>query len=146
VPALEIKTESWPFKQPFRISGYTFTAGEVVAVSLKDGGMVGNGEACGVYYRSETPQSMTAQIEAVRGAIENGIDREGLRSLLPAGGARNALDCALWDLEAKRAGAPVWKIADAPRPVPLRTTFTVGASTPDEMANAARSYEAARSK
>jgi L-alanine-DL-glutamate epimerase-like enolase superfamily enzyme len=144
VLALEIQTESWPFKVPFRISGYTFTAGEVIAVSLAEAGYVGRGEASGVYYRNETPQSMTAQIEAARGAIENGIDREALRTLLPAGGARCAIDCALWDLDAKRAGAPVWKIADAPRPVPLKTTFTVGAGTPDEMASTARSYETAR--
>jgi L-Ala-D/L-Glu epimerase / N-acetyl-D-glutamate racemase len=144
VPALDIKTESWPFKVPFRISGYTFTAGEVVTVSLTDAGMVGRGEASGVYYRSETPQSLTAQIEAVRSAIEKGIDREELRVLLPGGGACNAIDCALWDLEAKRNRVPVWKMADAPRPSPLKTTFTVGAGTPDEMAQTARSYETAR--
>ena len=144
MPALDIKTESWPFKQPFRISGYTFTAGEVIVVSLAEAGHVGRGEASGVYYRNETPQSMTAQIEAVRNAIENGIDREALQVLLPPGGARNAIDCALWDLEAKRSAVPVWKMADAPRPNPLKTTFTVGAGTPDEMARAARSYETAR--
>jgi L-alanine-DL-glutamate epimerase-like enolase superfamily enzyme len=116
VLALEIQTESWPFKVPFRISGYTFTAGEVIAVSLAEAGYVGRGEACGVYYRGETPESMTAQIEAVRGAIENGIDRESLRTLLPPGGARNALDCALWDLEAKRAASPSgkWRMRRVP--------------------------------
>lgn len=144
MPALDIKTESWPFKHPFRISGYTFTAGEVVTVTLTDGGLVGRGEASGVYYRNETPQSMTSQIEAVRGEIEGGIDREALRTLLSPGGARNAIDCALWDLEAKRSGVPVWKMADTPRPIPLRTTFTVGAGTQDKMARAAQSYEAAR--
>ena len=144
MPALEIKTESWPFKQPFRISGHIFTAGEVVTVTLTDGAGVGRGEASGVYYRSETPQSLAAQIETVRREIENGVDRDELRALLPAGGARCAIDCALWDLEAKRSGAPVWKMADVPRPVPLRTTFTVGAGTPDEMACAAQSYGDAR--
>ena len=144
MPALDIKTESWPFKQPFRISGYTFTASEVITVSLTDGGFVGRGEASGVYYRNETPQSMTAQIEDVRSEIESGMDRESLRTLLPAGGARCAIDCALWDLDAKRSGAPVWKMADVPRPIPIRTTFTVGAGTPDEMAQASRSYENAR--
>jgi L-alanine-DL-glutamate epimerase-like enolase superfamily enzyme len=141
VPALEIKTESWPFKTPFRISGYTFTAGEVITVSLTDSGFVGRGEASGVYYHSETPTSLTAQIEAARDKIEIGIDRESLRGLLPPGGARCAVDCALWDLEAKRSGASVWKMADTPRPVPIRTTFTIGAGTPDEMAATARAYD-----
>ncbi len=144
MPVLEIKTESWPFKQPFRISGYTFTAGEVVTVTLADGSFVGRGEASGVYYHSETPASLTTQIEALRSRIENGIDREMLRELLPPGGARCAIDCALWDIEAKQSGAPVWKMADVLRPVPLRTTFTVGAGTPNEMAAAARSYESAQ--
>jgi len=115
---LEIKTESWPFKQPFRISGYTFTAGDVVTVTLTDGSFVGRGEASGVYYHSETPESLTLQIEAVRTRIESGIDREMLRELLPLGGARCAIDCALWDIEAKQSGASVWKMADVPRPVP----------------------------
>jgi L-alanine-DL-glutamate epimerase-like enolase superfamily enzyme len=144
VPALEIKTESWPFKTPFRISGYTFTAGDVITVTLTDGTFIGNGEASGVYYHGETPPSLTAQIEAERGNIESGIHREALRGVLPPGGARCAVDCALWDLEAKRSGVPAWKIADVPRPVPIRTTFTVGAGTPDGMAEVARSYESAR--
>jgi L-alanine-DL-glutamate epimerase-like enolase superfamily enzyme len=80
----------------------------------------------------------------VRPEIERGIDRESLRMLLPAGGARNAIDAALWDLEAKRAGVPVWQIAGTPAPVPLTTTFTVGAGTPSEMAQTARSYTTAR--
>ncbi len=144
MPLLEIRTESRPFKQPFRISGYTFTEGEVVFVALSDGGLSGRGEACGVYYHDETPQSMTAQLETVRSEIERGVNREALQSLLPAGGARNAVDCALWDLEAKRERMPVWKMADAPRPIPLRTTFTVGAGSPDDMAAAARAYEGVR--
>ena len=144
MPALDIKTESWPFKQPFRISDHVFTAGDVVTVTLTDGSFAGWGEASGVYYRNETPQSMTAQIEAVRAIIESSIDRDTLRDLLPHGGARCAIDCALWDLEAKRSGASAWKIADVPRPVPLRTTFTIGAGTPEEMAAAARSYESAK--
>jgi L-alanine-DL-glutamate epimerase-like enolase superfamily enzyme len=144
VPVLEIKTESWPFKRPFRISGYTFTAGDVVTVTLTDGSFTGRGEASGVYYHGETPASLTVQIEALRSRIESGVDREALRKLLPPGGARCAVDCALWDLEAKHSGAPAWKMADVPRPVPLRTTFTVGAGSPDEMAEAARSYESAR--
>jgi L-alanine-DL-glutamate epimerase-like enolase superfamily enzyme len=144
VPALEIKTESWPFKTPFRISGYTFTAGEVITVTLTDEGFAGRGEASGVYYHNETPASLTAQIESMRDVIESGINREALQNVLPPGGARCAIDCALWDLDSKRAGVSAWKMADVPRPVAIRTTFTVGAGTPDEMAAAARSYERAK--
>ncbi len=144
MPALDIRTESWPFKQPFRISGYTFTGSEVITVSVTDAGFAGWGEASGVYYHRETPASLTAQIEAVRGMIECGIDRETLQQTLPPGGARCAVDCALWDLELKRDRAPVWKMADTPRPVPLRTTFTIGAGTPDEVGAAARSYGTAQ--
>ncbi|MGH8114850.1 MAG: dipeptide epimerase, partial [Rhodanobacteraceae bacterium] len=106
---------------------------------------VGRGEANGVYYHDETPQHMTDQIDALRDRVEAGIDRQTLHGLLPPGGARNALDCALWDLEAKRAGTPVWKLAHVGQPVPLRTTLTIGADSPERMAEAARSYSQARS-
>jgi L-alanine-DL-glutamate epimerase-like enolase superfamily enzyme len=102
------------------------------------------GEASGVYYRGETVDSVARQIADVRTAVERGIDREELRTLLPPGGARNALDCALWDLEAKRSRRPVWALADLPQPRPLQTTFTVGAGSPDEMAKAAKAFPAAR--
>jgi L-alanine-DL-glutamate epimerase-like enolase superfamily enzyme len=141
---LGIRAETWAYATPFRITDYVFTAAELLVVSLRDGETVGQGEAGGVYYHGETPASMTAQLEAVRDRIEAGVDRESLRDLLPAGGARNAVDAALWDLEARRRGEPVWRIAGAPEPRPLRTTYTVGAGTPDEMAEAARGFETAR--
>jgi L-alanine-DL-glutamate epimerase-like enolase superfamily enzyme len=141
---LEIKPESWPLRAPFCITNYTFTDADVLVVRLRDGNVVGYGESCGVYYRDDRTENMVRQIENVRDKIEDGIDREAFRALLPLGGARNALDCALWDLEAKRASAPVWKIADVPRPVPVVTTFTVGAGPPDEMAATALSYGTAR--
>ena len=144
MPALEIRTESWPLRVPFRITNYTFTDADVLVVTLRDGNVVGRGESCGVYYRDDRPEIMVRQIEEVRDKIEAGIDREALRALAPLGGARNALDCALWDLEAKQARAPVSKLADVPRPIPVVTTFTVGAGPPDEMAATARSYSTAR--
>ncbi|HEX4972222.1 MAG TPA: dipeptide epimerase, partial [Steroidobacteraceae bacterium] len=76
----------------------------------------------------------------VRSSIEAGIDRETLRRLLPAGGARNAVDCALWDLESRLSGIPAWKIAGLNAPVPLVTTFTLGADDPEKMAQTATSY------
>jgi L-alanine-DL-glutamate epimerase-like enolase superfamily enzyme len=141
---LELKTEVWPYATPFRITNYVFTDAEVLVAQLTDGDLVGRGEASGVYYRNETPASMMAQIEAVRAAIEAGLDRHALLDLLPAGGARNAVDAALWDLQAKRVGGTVWRLAGAPRPKPLTTTFTVGAGSPDEMAQAATAYGSAK--
>jgi L-alanine-DL-glutamate epimerase-like enolase superfamily enzyme len=144
VLALDIKTEQWPLKEPFRITNYLFTHADVVVVTLREGELRGCGEASGVYYHDETPDSVARQIADVRAEIESGINRETLRTLLPPGGARNALDCALWDLEAKRTGTPVWALVGLPKPKPLQTTFTLGAGTPDEMAKAAIAFQGAR--
>ena len=138
---LEVRKETWPYATPFRITNYVFTCAEVLVVTLEDGGLLGRGEASGVYYHAETPDSMLAQIEQVRGHVEAGLRRSELARLLPAGGARNSLDAALWDLEAKRTGDAVWKIAGAPTPHPLRTTFTLSAGAPSDVAEAARAYE-----
>ncbi|MGH8146762.1 MAG: dipeptide epimerase [Rhodanobacteraceae bacterium] len=141
---LALQTEIWPFKQPFRITDYVFTEASVLVVTLQEAGFTGRGEANGVYYHDETPERMSAQIESVQHRIEAGVDRETLRSLLPPGGARNALDCAIWDIEAKRAGIPAWKLAHVSQPVPVRTTFTVSADSPENMAAVARAYTHAR--
>jgi L-alanine-DL-glutamate epimerase-like enolase superfamily enzyme len=137
---LEVRTETWAYATPFRITNFEFAAAEVLVVALRDGAAVGRGEASGVYYRGETPQSMARDVEAVRGRIEGGIDREGLLALMAPGGARNAVDAALWDLDAKRDGVPAWRRAAAPAPRPLRTTFTISAGPPAEMAAAALAY------
>ena len=135
-----------PFKQPFSITGYTFTAWPVVIARLETGGVAGEGEASGVYYRNEDPAAMLATIETVREEIEAGADRQALRHLLPGGGgARNALDCALWDLESRQTGRPVWALAGLELPRPLITTFTVGANDPAKMAQDALDYTQARS-
>jgi L-alanine-DL-glutamate epimerase-like enolase superfamily enzyme len=114
-------------------------------VTLDDGEHQGRGEAQGVYYHAETPESMAAQVEVVRGAVEAGIDRAGLQALLPAGGARNALDCALWELESRRTGKPVWMLAGLDAPRPLLSTWTIGGDAPDVMARDAVGYAEARS-
>jgi L-alanine-DL-glutamate epimerase-like enolase superfamily enzyme len=141
---LQVRTESWPYATPFRITNYVFTTAEVVVVTLRDGDLAGWGEACGVYYRGETPTSLTAQIESVRAEIERGIDREALSALLPPGGARNALDAALWDLDCKRLRQPAWRLAGTPAPRPLVTTFTISAGSPSAMARAATAYANAK--
>lgn len=142
---LQAALKSWPIKAPFHITGYTFTAFDALIIELTDAqGLTGRGEAQGVYYRQDTPVTMLAQIEALRARIEAGITREELQRLLPAGGARNVLDCALWDLGARRAGKPVWQLAGLNAPKPLLTTYTVGADSPDVMASRAGAYAEAR--
>lgn len=120
-------------REPFRISGYLFESMPAVIATLSDGTHAGRGEAAGVYYLDDGPDHMESEIERCRDAIEAGIDREGLRDLLPPGGARNALDCALWELESLRAGVPVWKLAGVGPPKPLVTTFTLPAEDPAEI-------------
>ena len=102
---------------------------------------MGRGEGDGVYYLGESQESMLSQLESVRRQVEAGISRAELQDLLPAGGARNALDCALWDLEAKSSGQRIWNLLGI-QPKTLTTVATVGMGTPEEMA--ARALEFAR--
>ncbi|MGH8195059.1 MAG: hypothetical protein ACREQ8_11760 [Woeseiaceae bacterium] len=119
---LEVTVERLALKAPFRISGYTFTDLPVLRVRLHERAASGRGEAAGVYYLHDTPERMQTEVEAVRDAIEAGAARTELGTLLAAGGARNALDCALWELEARRAGVSVWQLAGIDAPGPLITT------------------------
>src|SRR5581483_9350098 len=96
---------------PFRITGYVFEETEIVLVILSVGRHQGRGEGAGVYFLGDDAERMIADIEAARREIEAGIGRDGLRRLMPAGGGRNAVDCALWELEAARSGLPAWKLA-----------------------------------
>src|SRR5690606_34765957 len=142
--ALDLRIEPLRLASPFRISGYVFEAMPAVVATLRDGARFGRGEAAGVYYLGDAPEGMRATLEAQRDAIERGLSRDEARTLLPPGGARNALDCALWELESQRAGVPVWKLAGLEPPRPLLTTFTVGADAPDAMARAALGFATAR--
>lgn len=141
---LELHNEPLPMSAPFRISGHVFEAMPATVATLREGTRFGRGEAAGVYYNNDHPDTMLATLEALRPRIEAGLDREELRGLLPAGGARNALDCALWELESQRAGVPVWRLAGLDGVRPLLTTFTVGADEPDVMADRAAAYTQAR--
>jgi L-alanine-DL-glutamate epimerase-like enolase superfamily enzyme len=134
---LHIETEHWPFRTPFHISGHTFTHADVVVVTLTRKGVKGAGEAASVFFRGETVQSMAQQLEEARAVIERGVTRDELREILPPGGARNAVDCALWDLESKEQARPAWSIAGLSAPKPLATTITLGADSPEAMANGA---------
>ncbi|MEZ5463158.1 dipeptide epimerase [Dokdonella sp.] len=141
---LGVHNERLPFSAPFRISGYVFDAMPATVVTLQADELEGRGEAAGVYYLDDTPERMLATLESMRDVIEAGLSRSELRKLLPPGGARNALDCALWELEAKRLRVPVWKLAGLHETHPLLTTFTLGADNPDVMAKGAIAYAQAR--
>ena len=141
---LDVAIEKFPLREPFHITGSTMLDADVVVVTLGKDGCAGHGEASGVDYRGEDVYGMVGQIEAVRASIEAGLDRDSLQRLLPIGGARNAVDCALWDLEARLSGRAAWQIAGLEAPKPLLTTFTVGANAPEKMAADARAYVQAR--
>lgn len=134
---LDLRVERFPYHQPFRISGHVFTETALLVAELSDGEHVGRGEGAGVYYLGDDIDHMIAEAARARGAIEQGATREDLQTLLPPGGARNALDCAFWDLEAKRQGRPVWQLAGLSAPQPLRSTLTLGADSAGNMAKAA---------
>ena len=139
-----VAVEQVELAAPFRISGFVFERQDIVVVTLRDGSHQGRGEASGVYYLKDDSQKMVATLEAHRAEIERGIDRESLQQLLPPGGARNAVDCALWELDAARAGRMAWELAGLRAVNPLVTTFTLGADEPAVMAEGARKYVHAR--
>lgn len=141
---LHVEMEEWPRIKPLRITGYTFESVQVAVVTLTKNHMVGRGEAAGAYYKGEDAASIVRQIEAVRSDVEAGMSRKALQKLLPSGGARNALDCAFWDLEAKLSGTSAWKLAGITKPKPLLTTFTCGADEPESMACTAQAFGGAQ--
>lgn len=131
--------ERWELIEPFVTARDAITHVPVLVVQLTGpGGHRGWAEAAGVDYDGETPASMAAQIEALRGALHDRLTGAELIDLLPAGGARNALDCALWDLRAKEAGSPVWKLAGLSAPHPVTTAFTIGLGDEQEVRRKAR--------
>jgi L-alanine-DL-glutamate epimerase-like enolase superfamily enzyme len=137
--------ESWEFRVPFTITGHTFTEVELLYVTISENGSVGRGEAAGVYYLQETGASMRADVASVKGAIEAGADRQQLRELLTPGGARNAIDCALWDLEVKQKNTTIWELTGI-EPGVTRSVLSIGIGTPEEMAATAKSLDSPRIK
>lgn len=122
-----ITPESWPLQEPFEIAREVLTAIDVLVVRLRDEqGNAGFGEAAGVSYDGETQQSIAAQIDAVRPLLHADLSSAELMQWLPIGGARNALDCALWDLRAKQAGRPAWQLAGREQVSPMMTAYTIG--------------------
>lgn len=134
---LSVHIEDWELKQPFRITGREWRTSDALVVQISDGKVMGRGEGQGVFYLDETMESMFAQVESVAAEIEQGLSREDLLDRLPPGGARNAIDCALWDLEAKQSGKTIWQLTGI-EPQPVTTVFTIGLeATPKEMAEKA---------
>jgi L-alanine-DL-glutamate epimerase-like enolase superfamily enzyme len=138
VPALTARAERWALAQPFVISRGVKTEAEVVVAEITAGPHRGRGEAVPYPRYGETVGGVLAQIEDARGRIEAGAGRAGLQAILPAGAARNALDCALWDLAAKQAGVRAWTLAGRDRLDPVKTCFTISLGPVDAMAEAAR--------
>ncbi len=131
---LSVQVERFDLAAPFVISRGAKSVAEVVTVTLEVGALVGRGE-CVPYGRfGETVQGVVAAIEGLRRALEAGLERAGLQALMPAGAARNAIDCALWDLEAKRSGRRVQDLAGQPHLAPVVTAYTLSVGTPQAMA------------
>lgn len=130
---LDVEFDTWPLRRPFVIAGRGYREVVTVTAVVADAQQRGRGEAAGVDYLDETPESIAEAIESVRRNIEDGISRGDLRGLLPAGGARNAIDCALIDLEAKKAGRRAWDLLGV-AVQPVRTVVTLSLADATTMA------------
>jgi L-alanine-DL-glutamate epimerase-like enolase superfamily enzyme len=140
VPTSPLSTDAheeiWPLRQPFRISRGSRTEAQVVVVTVSDGEHIGRGECVPAARYNQSTDSVLAQIESIQG--DKNLHRQSLQDLLPAGAARNALDCALWDLEAKLSGKRAWQLAKIPIVPEVETSFTISLDTPEKMGAAAK--------
>jgi len=133
---VDAQEQSWPLEKPFRISRGSRTEAQVVVVTVTDGQHTGRGEGVPIARYNQTPTSVLAQIEAIKS--EKNLDRHRIQELLPAGAARNALDCASWDIEAKISGKRVWELANIPTVPNVETSFTISLDTPEKMGAATK--------
>ena len=136
--SLVARIETWPVAGSFVIARGAKTHVETVLVELSDGNHVGRGEATAIYYHGEKAETVLAQARAMAGEIREGAGRADLLRLMPRGAARNAIDCALWDIEAKREGRPAWALAGVDEPRPLQSAFTISLGQPERMEEDAR--------
>jgi len=139
---IEAKEEIWPLKEPFRISRGSRTEIRVVVVTVSGGQHTGRGEGVPLARYGQSATSVLEQIESIKSVHD--LDRDKLQELLPPGAARNALDCALWDLEAKKSGKRVWELVNIPITQEIQTSFTISLDTPEKMAAAAKTNTTAR--
>jgi len=130
---LTVRHESWPVLGSFTISRGSRTTAEVVVVELSDGNHVGRGECLPYPRYGESVEGVIEEIEGLRQALDEGLDRHGLQSLLPAGAVRNAVDLAFWDLECKQSGKRHWELAGLPEPGPVTTAFTLSLDSVENM-------------
>jgi L-Ala-D/L-Glu epimerase len=135
---LTVHRHEWRLKQPFIIARGSRTSQDTVEVVLTDGVHQGRGGCSPIRYHNETIETLLADIESCRQALESGADRRALQALLPPGAARAALDAALWDLEASQSGQSVSACAGLPAPKPVTTAYTISLDTPDAMARQAK--------
>ena len=141
---VSVHTRHIGLTEPFRVAFGTISGLDVVQVRIESEGLVGRGECCPMAIYGQSPQATVREIEALIPAIESGaINRRRLQDALPAQSARNALDCAFWDLEAKRAGAPVWALAGLEAPATIASDVTIGILPPDETVRAAEACRSA---
>lgn len=135
--SLHAQHDRFALSRPFRIARGVKTAADVVTVTIRDGDLTGRGEGVPYPRYGESVESALAAIEEVRPRIEAGAGREELLSLLPGGAARNAVDCALWDLEARASGHAIADMLGTPAPRPIASALTIVIDEPDAMAEAA---------
>ncbi|MDB5405442.1 MAG: dipeptide epimerase [Rhodospirillales bacterium] len=134
---LIFRREQWKVAEPFVIARGSKTIAETIVVEIKSGALSGRGEAVPYPRYGESVEGSLAAVEAMENAVAAGLDRHGLQRQMPPGAARNALDAALWDLEAKETDTSVWELAGIEEPHPLTTAFTLSLDTPERMAAAA---------
>src|SRR2546427_3537441 len=135
---LSAHIEHWPLAAPFRISRGVKTEAVVVVAEVHGDGWIGRGESVPYARNGETPAGVIAQIEILSARLSGELTRAQLSTLLPAGAARNAVDCALWDLEARRARRSVAEMLDQQQPGMLTTAVTGDLHRPTAMAQTAR--------
>jgi L-alanine-DL-glutamate epimerase-like enolase superfamily enzyme len=134
---LAARIERIPVKGSFTIARGARTHVDVVVAEVAEAGAVGRGEGTAIYYKGDSAGAAHARLLGVADAVAAGATRADLLTLLPAGAARNALDCALWDLEAKQTGVRVWHRIGLPQPQPMLTAYTISLGDPAAMADAA---------
>ncbi len=139
--SIEARQETWPLKETFRISRGSRTEARVIVATITDGAYTGRGEGAPIRRYEQTCESVLAQIDSIK--RETNLTLQTLQNLLPPGAARNALDCALWDLEAKHTGKRVWELANIPIASAVETSFTISLNTPEKMGHAADAHSTA---
>lgn len=135
---LAARIERWETARPFVIARGSKTFVDVVVAEVLDGSYAGRGEGTAIYYRGETPETVLEAVRGMAAAIGEGAGRAEVLHLMPPGAARNAMDSALWDLEAKQAGKRVWDLAGLPQPGPMLTAYTISLGDPAAMAEQAK--------